>query len=316
MGARLDAPLPERPAPVEIVPVRTAELLAASFRIVDDDERHSGVLASLDLGPAAPIQHRVALKNGYAAGAATTLLDGDTLYGLHLAVAPEHRRAGIGGAPMQPRPPRERRARRGPRAHAPDHRLLPLVRLRAAPPPARALVLPPVRIRRAYGSAHGSSFALIARRRDNSPMSSPSSPLDRADSAQLNSWMSRVVLRPAGPEDRDALDALAALDNAAAAPRPRPAARGGRPPARRPLAARRRHGQRSVRPDRAPAPAARRPRPAPKRPSRVREFFRRQASCGSATRRRSRGAPAAATPCAPCARPAAHRQLIGRTTTR
>ena len=100
MGARLDAPLPERPAPVEIVPVRTAELLAASFRIVDDDERHSGVLASLDLGPAAPIQHRVALKNGYAAGAATTLLDGDTLYGLHLAVAPEHRRAGIGGALM------------------------------------------------------------------------------------------------------------------------------------------------------------------------------------------------------------------------
>ena len=46
-------------------------------------------------------------------------------------------------------------------------------------------------------------------------MSSPSSPLvDRADSAQLNSWMSRVVLRPAGPEDRQALAALAALDNA------------------------------------------------------------------------------------------------------
>jgi hypothetical protein len=45
-------------------------------------------------------------------------------------------------------------------------------------------------------------------------MSSPSSPLDCADSAQLNSWMSRVVLRPAGPEDRDALAALASLDNA------------------------------------------------------------------------------------------------------
>jgi hypothetical protein len=46
-------------------------------------------------------------------------------------------------------------------------------------------------------------------------MSSPSSPLDTADPAQLNSWMSRVVLRSAGPEDRKALEALAALDNAA-----------------------------------------------------------------------------------------------------
>jgi len=45
-------------------------------------------------------------------------------------------------------------------------------------------------------------------------MSSPSSPLDVADTAQLHSWMSRVVLRPAGPEDRKALAALAALDNA------------------------------------------------------------------------------------------------------
>jgi GNAT superfamily N-acetyltransferase len=98
MGARLDAPPPERPAPVEIVPVRTPALLAAAFRIVDDDERQIAVLASLDLGLAAPVQHRVALRAGHAAGAATTLLHGDTLYGLHLAVAPEHRRAGIGGA--------------------------------------------------------------------------------------------------------------------------------------------------------------------------------------------------------------------------
>jgi hypothetical protein len=46
-------------------------------------------------------------------------------------------------------------------------------------------------------------------------MSSPSSPLDTADTAQLTSWMSPIVLRPAGPEDRKALEALAALDNAA-----------------------------------------------------------------------------------------------------
>jgi hypothetical protein len=46
-------------------------------------------------------------------------------------------------------------------------------------------------------------------------MSSPSPSLvDRADSAQLNSWMSRVVMRPAGPDDRAALAALAALDGA------------------------------------------------------------------------------------------------------
>ena len=46
-------------------------------------------------------------------------------------------------------------------------------------------------------------------------MSSPSSPLETADTAQLTSWMSRVVLRPAEPEDRVALDKLADLDNAA-----------------------------------------------------------------------------------------------------
>jgi hypothetical protein len=44
-------------------------------------------------------------------------------------------------------------------------------------------------------------------------MSSPS-PLETADTAQLTSWMSRVVLRPAEPEDREALDKLADLDNA------------------------------------------------------------------------------------------------------
>jgi len=42
-----------------------------------------------------------------------------------------------------------------------------------------------------------------------------SSPLDSADAAQLSSWMSWVVLRPAGPEDRSAVQALAALDDAA-----------------------------------------------------------------------------------------------------
>jgi hypothetical protein len=46
-------------------------------------------------------------------------------------------------------------------------------------------------------------------------MSSPSSPLETADTAQLTSWMSRIVIRPAEPEDREALNNLADLDNAA-----------------------------------------------------------------------------------------------------
>ena len=46
-------------------------------------------------------------------------------------------------------------------------------------------------------------------------MSSPSSPLETADTTQLTSWMSRIVLRPAEPEDREALDKLADLDNTA-----------------------------------------------------------------------------------------------------
>jgi hypothetical protein len=45
-------------------------------------------------------------------------------------------------------------------------------------------------------------------------MSSPS-PLETADTVQLTSWMSRIMLRPAEPEDREALARLADLDNAA-----------------------------------------------------------------------------------------------------
>jgi hypothetical protein len=106
-------------------------------------------------------------------------------------------------------------------------------------------------------------------------MSSPSS-LDRADSAQLNSWMSRVVLRPAGPGDRDALAALAALDNAA--------------PPRDPVLLLEEDGRlraaRSLRdgvtvsdpfaPTGHLLPLLSVHAQLPKRPSRVREFFRRQ----------------------------------------
>src|SRR3954447_4284119 len=107
-------------------------------------------------------------------------------------------------------------------------------------------------------------------------MSSPS-PLDLADSTQLNSWLSRVVLRPAGPEDRDALAALAALDNSRL---PRDPVllleEDGRLRAARSL----RDGTTISDPF---SPTAHlRPLLAvhaqpPKRPGRVREFFRRQA---------------------------------------
>src|SRR5262249_13875648 len=124
---------------------------------------------------------------------------------------PRHRRRAD-----EPHPPRDERPHRGARPHPRDRRVLPPLRLRAAPLPARALVLRPLPlISRAYGSAYGRSFALIDVRRDNLHMSSPSPSLvDRADSAQLNSWMSRVVLRPSGPDDHPALTALAALDGA------------------------------------------------------------------------------------------------------
>jgi ankyrin repeat protein/GNAT superfamily N-acetyltransferase len=103
MGARLDRPLPEHraPAEIEIAAVRDPDLLAAALRIVWDDARWLEVLASLDLGPDAPLQHRVALRDGRPVGAATTLLHGDTLYGVHLAVERAARRAGTGSALMR-----------------------------------------------------------------------------------------------------------------------------------------------------------------------------------------------------------------------
>jgi hypothetical protein len=109
-------------------------------------------------------------------------------------------------------------------------------------------------------------------------MSSPSpSLLDRAGSAQLNSWMSRVVLRPAGPEDHEALAALAALDNAE---RPRDPVllleEDGHLRAARSL----RDGT-TISDPFAPTehllPLLSAHAQLPKRPGRVREFFRRQA---------------------------------------
>jgi hypothetical protein len=89
--------------------------------------------------------------------------------------------------------------------------------------------------------------------------------------------MSRVVLRPAEPEDREALDKLADLDNAAPLREPVLLSRRGRAPAGRALPARRQDDQRPVRRDRAPAPAARGARAGRRgKPGRLREFIRRQ----------------------------------------
>jgi GNAT superfamily N-acetyltransferase len=59
------------------------------------------VLASLGLGPDAPLQHRVARREGEVIGAASFLLHGETVFGQQLAVLAPERRAGVGRALVQ-----------------------------------------------------------------------------------------------------------------------------------------------------------------------------------------------------------------------
>ena len=59
------------------------------------------VLASLGLGPDAPLQHRLARRDGEVVGAASFLLHGETVLGQQLAVVAPERRAGIGRALVQ-----------------------------------------------------------------------------------------------------------------------------------------------------------------------------------------------------------------------
>jgi ankyrin repeat protein/GNAT superfamily N-acetyltransferase len=106
MGAALDRLTLDDPSPpgLEIVPVRDAAALRAWAALVEPAEpraRAVEVLASLGLGPDAPLQHRLARRGGVDVGAASYLLHADTVLGQQLAVAAPERRAGVGRALVQ-----------------------------------------------------------------------------------------------------------------------------------------------------------------------------------------------------------------------
>jgi GNAT superfamily N-acetyltransferase len=106
MGATLDRlTLDDEPPPgLELVPVRDEAALRAWAQVVEPAEPRAHaveVLASLGLGAQAPLQHRLALRDGVVVGAASFFAHGDTVLGQHLTVAATERRAGIGRALAQ-----------------------------------------------------------------------------------------------------------------------------------------------------------------------------------------------------------------------
>jgi GNAT superfamily N-acetyltransferase len=106
MGAVLDRLALDDPPPpgLEIVAVRDAAALRAWAQVVDPAEpraRTVEVLASLGLGPHAPLQHRLARRGRDVVGATSFLLHGETVLGQQLAVIAPERRAGIGRALVQ-----------------------------------------------------------------------------------------------------------------------------------------------------------------------------------------------------------------------
>jgi ankyrin repeat protein/GNAT superfamily N-acetyltransferase len=106
MGAALDrlALDEEPPAGLELAPVRDEGALRAWAQVVEPAEprtRAVEVMASLGLGPDAPLQHRLARRGGAVVGAASFFTHADTLLGQQLAVVPAQRRAGIGRALVQ-----------------------------------------------------------------------------------------------------------------------------------------------------------------------------------------------------------------------
>jgi ankyrin repeat protein/GNAT superfamily N-acetyltransferase len=105
MGAELDLPtLDAQPPPgVTIVAVRDAETLAAWRDVAreclfDDADDRARVIESLGLGEDAPVQHRVAMRDGRPTGAASLFLHGGIAYGQHLGVLAPERRGGVGRA--------------------------------------------------------------------------------------------------------------------------------------------------------------------------------------------------------------------------
>jgi GNAT superfamily N-acetyltransferase len=83
------------------VAVRDEAALRAWAQVVEPAEpraRAVQVLASLGLGAEAPLQHRLARRDGVVVGAASFFAHGDTVLGHQLAVIATERRAGIGRA--------------------------------------------------------------------------------------------------------------------------------------------------------------------------------------------------------------------------
>jgi GNAT superfamily N-acetyltransferase len=108
IGARLDHLTPDTPLPtaLAIVPVREAATLAAwrdvaQACLFEDADDRARLLDSLGLGEDAPVQHRVAMRDGRAIGAASYLLHGDSVLGQHVGVLPAERRSGVGRALVQ-----------------------------------------------------------------------------------------------------------------------------------------------------------------------------------------------------------------------
>jgi GNAT superfamily N-acetyltransferase len=105
MGAQLDRLTADTPPPpaLAIIPVREAATLAAWRDVAraclfDDADERARLHASLGLGEDAPVQHRVAIRDGCAIGAASFFLHGDTVLGQHLGVLAPERRSGVGRA--------------------------------------------------------------------------------------------------------------------------------------------------------------------------------------------------------------------------
>jgi ankyrin repeat protein/GNAT superfamily N-acetyltransferase len=108
MGAQLNRLALDAPSPpgVTIVAVRDAGRLAtwrdvAAECLFDDADERARMLESLGLAEDAPVQHRIALRDGRPVGVATFLLDGATVYGQQLGVLAPERRRGIGRALAQ-----------------------------------------------------------------------------------------------------------------------------------------------------------------------------------------------------------------------
>ncbi len=94
-GVFMAAPIGAGEALEEISPVTDADTLAAALRAGgEDDAGEAALLASL--GFAGPLRHHAAWRDGEPVGLVSTFVSGDTLTLTALAVAPAHRRRGIG----------------------------------------------------------------------------------------------------------------------------------------------------------------------------------------------------------------------------